>query len=47
MVGNTKIGSNFALSGLFSKGPVWRQFCQKNTLKPLGVKVGFKNIKVY
>jgi hypothetical protein len=24
-----KFGSNFALSGLFSKGVVWRQFCQK------------------
>jgi hypothetical protein len=37
-IGNTKIGFNFALSGLFSKGAVWRQFCQKNTLRPLRVK---------
>jgi hypothetical protein len=29
LFGGTKIGSNFALSGLFSKGAVWRQFCQK------------------
>jgi hypothetical protein len=26
MVGNTKIGSNFALSGLLSKGVIWKQF---------------------
>jgi hypothetical protein len=25
-VGNTKIGSDFALLGLLSKGVVWRQF---------------------
>jgi hypothetical protein len=26
LFGNTKIGSNFALLGLLSKGVVWRQF---------------------
>jgi hypothetical protein len=32
MVGSTKIGSNFALSGLLSIGAIWRQFEQKHPL---------------
>jgi hypothetical protein len=32
MVGNTKIGSNFALFGLLSKGVVWKQFSAKTPL---------------
>jgi hypothetical protein len=38
MVGSTKIGSNLALSRLFSKGAVLEAVLSKNTLRPLGVK---------
>jgi hypothetical protein len=38
MVGSTKIGSNLALFGLFSKKGCLEAVLSKNTLRPLGVK---------
>jgi hypothetical protein len=37
MVGNIKIGSNFALFGLLSKGAILEANLSKNTLGPLVV----------